>query len=88
MSEKPIVIMHYDENGWLDVRIAGEVTVLTVDDRVPADRIYEHTIQESHDELLAFADGPWGNINDDRTAQLRVKLHRLEHGLTVVGGDA
>lgn len=88
MSDKPIVIMHYDERGWLDVRIAGDVTVLTVDDRVPQDRVYEHTIREDRSELLTFAQGPWGNISDERTAQLRVKLHRLEHGLSVVGGDA
>jgi len=84
---KAVVVMHYDETGWLDVKIAdpdGQVVVLTVDDRVPADRVYEHTIREEPADVLAIAPRPWGNKDDERGQSLETRLHHLEHGLKVV----
>jgi|GEM_PF-963651 hypothetical protein len=84
---KAVVIMHYDENGWLEVKIAdpdGSVVVLTVDDRVPHDRVYEHLLRVEPAEVLALAPRPWGNKDDERQKQTEIKIHRLEHGLRVV----
>lgn len=84
---KAVVVMHYDETGWLDVKIAdpdGQVVVLTVDDRVPADRVYEHTIREDLTDVLAIAPMPWGHKDDERGQSLETRLHHLEHGLKVV----
>lgn len=84
-----VVVMHYDENGWLDVKIAdpdGKVVVLTVDDRVPHDRVYEHLTRDDPAEVLAVAPRPWGNKNDDRQKQTEIKMHRMMTGLKVVDG--
>ncbi len=84
---KAVVVMHYNENGWLDVKIAdphGSVVVLTVDDRAPQDRVYEHLIRDDPAEVMALAPRPWGNKDDERQKQTEIKLHRLEHGLRAV----
>lgn len=86
---KAIVVMHYDENGWLTVHTAdpdGAVVVLTVDDRVPNDRVYEHLDRSEPADVLALAPRPWGNQNDDRHKATLTKLARLESGLSVVQG--
>lgn len=84
---KPLVIMHYDESGWLNVMIDGDVTVLTVDDRVPHDRVYEHLCRDDRAAMEALAPPPWGNNQDDRHRATLTKLHRLQRGLRVVGTD-
>ena len=82
----PIVIMHYNESGWLDVLIDGEVTVLTVDDRMPHDRVYEHLMRDDRSVMEALAPQPWGNKDDDRHKATLTKIARMENGLTVIEG--
>lgn len=86
MMSQPLVIMHYDSNGWLNVMIDGDVTVLTVDDRVPHDRVFEHLIRDDRAAMDALAPQPWGNNQDDRHKATLTKLARLQTGLTVVEG--
>lgn len=88
---KAVVVMHYDESGWFTIHTAdpdGAVVLLTVDDRVPHDRVYEHLDREPVADVLALAPRPWGNQNDDRHKATLTKLARMESGLTVIEGGA
>lgn len=84
---KAVVVMHFDETGNLSVQIAdpdGEVVVLTVDDRCPRDRVFEHTSRHDPAAVLALAPRPWGHKDDDMGRSVETRLHHAEHGLKVV----
>ena len=84
---KAVVVMHYDADGNLAVRVAdpdGSVVVLTVDERTPGDLVYEHLLRDDPAEVLALAPRPWGNQDDDEQERLKVRLHHHQNGLKVV----
>ncbi|RZJ42845.1 MAG: hypothetical protein EON87_13650 [Brevundimonas sp.] len=94
MSEreiKSVVVMHFDERGELTVHIAdpdGHAVVLSVDDRCPGDRVYEHLSRDDPAEVLALAPRPWGNMHDDRHDQATARILRARDGLSVIEGGA
>lgn len=87
-----LVVMHFDASGDLSIHIAddaGAVVVLTVDDRCPDDRVYEHLLRERPEDVLAVAPRPWGHCEDDQHEQAKARVLRHMNGLTVVPtGDA
>lgn len=39
---RPVVVLHYNESGELNVYQEGHVQVLTIDERAPGDRVHAH----------------------------------------------
>ncbi len=85
---KAAVVLHIDEDGNLDLRAFGDgsVLVLTIDERAPGDRVYEHTLREppaalgeliGTDRIGHMGDG----FLDDQTIQAIRAMHWREQGL-------
>lgn len=86
-----VVVMHFDERGELSVHIAdpdGAAVVLTVDDRCPGDRVYEHLHRDDPAEVMKLAPRPWGNSHDDRHERFAIQFHHAVNGLRLVPSPA
>ncbi len=82
-----VVVSHWDENGHHTLHIAdpdGSVAVVTVDERCPDDRVFEHTHRESPADVMALAPRPWGHAKDDKHERAITRFLRHRDGLRVV----
>lgn len=95
-SDKPLVVIHFDEHGWprpcVEQAALDLVRVIFVDDRVPEDHVYELTTAGPPEELRELlGDHPIGSKNDARHAAIENRIIADMTGkpmLSLVKGDA
>ena len=77
---KPTVIIHYDKDSFQHVISDVPVTVITIDDRTPADRVYRHQDNDMGAEFIEalIGESAIGHAGDGSAAEARA--HRLANG--------
>lgn len=68
MDDPKRVVIYYDKDGWPTIYADAGTDVYSVDERVPADRIYRNSPQQIPDGML---DGPVGYLGDKSAAEVR-----------------
>lgn len=71
----PRVVLHYDESGWVTVYADEGVTVISVCDHAPEDRLYRMSPEAIPEGML---DGDIGHREDGSPASVRAQAALAE----------
>ena len=76
----PTVLVHYNADGEPSFKIAGDVTLIIIDERTPHDRAYHYREQTPIAEILAIVGDEVGSSSDQQHAALAHKIERAAKG--------
>ena len=76
----PTVLVHYDAEGEQSFKIAGDVTLIIIDERTPHDRAYHYREQTPIAEIRAIIGDEVGSSSDQQHAALAHKIERAAKG--------
>ena len=76
----PTVLVHYNADGEPSFKIAGDVTLIIIDERTPHDRAYHYREQTPIAEIMAIVGDEVGSSSDQQHAALAHKIERAAKG--------